>query len=89
LSGPASPPFCEELLAELAEVACCANYNLSDALARAAAELPVGARVVVISSRPADDNSLTAGSTDLPLDADDVAWIDVSSQQLPSLFMLV
>lgn len=86
--GPASPPFCEQLLAQLAEVACGTGYGLSDALALAAAEAPTGAHIAVISPRSADDPSLANTSADLPLDAEDVAWIDVSSQHLSSLFML-
>jgi uncharacterized protein (DUF58 family) len=86
--GPASPPFCEELLVHLALVRSIADYNLSTALTLAAAEAPTGARVVVISSRSTDEPSLAAASAELSLDAEDVAWIDVSSQHLASLFML-
>jgi uncharacterized protein (DUF58 family) len=87
-SGPASPVFCDELLARLAEVACSHENSVADALHEALEAAPRDSRIIVISPRSAQAVSLARDSVELPIDADDLAWIDTSSDELPSLFRL-
>jgi hypothetical protein len=87
-SGPASALFYEELLARLAELVPAADYEIGDALTQALEAAPRGARLIVISPRPMDDPSLAGSSAELPIDPEDVAWIDTSSEQLAALFTL-
>jgi len=87
-SGPASDLFCEELLTRLAELSPDQDCAIADALSQALETAPRGARLIVISSRPADDPSLAGSSAELPIEPDDLAWIDTSSDELASLFVL-
>jgi uncharacterized protein (DUF58 family) len=84
--GPASDLFCEELLAHLAGLAATHEGDVSEALRRALETAPRGARLIVISPRPSSDPSLVQSSIDLPIEPDDLAWIDVGSEELESLF---
>jgi uncharacterized protein (DUF58 family) len=86
-SGPASALFCQEVLDQLAELAP-RGTGLAEALSRALEEAPTGARLIVISSRPADDPSLAGASAELPIDPAQVAWLDASSPELGELFVL-
>lgn len=47
-----------------------------------------GSRLIVISPRAANDPSLINASAEMPLDPDDLVWIDTSSEQLQTLFVL-
>ena len=87
-SGPASSVFCEEILGRLAELAPAAGPSLGAALTQALEAAPPGIRLIVISPRAADAASLTSSSAELPLNPDDLAWIDTSSDRLPGLFVL-
>jgi uncharacterized protein (DUF58 family) len=87
-SGPASNLFCEELLARLAELAPGQDYQLADVLNRTLEAAPRGARLIVVSSRASDASSLAGSETELPLDPEDLIWIDTSSEQLETLFSL-
>ena len=87
-TGPASALFCEELLAALAEIPLSDQPSLSAALDQALEAAPRGSRLIVVSSRPADHPSLADSTADLPIDPDDLAWIDTSSDQLDALFSL-
>jgi hypothetical protein len=49
---------------------------------------PRGSRLVVVSPRSATDLSLSETILEIDIDPDDLAWIDVSSEQLASLFTL-
>ncbi len=86
--GPASAPFCEELLQKLALLSCGSNHNLWRAIVSAVETAPPGCRVVVVSPRGPDAASLAGQVAELPLDPDDLSWIDVSGKQLQSLFLL-
>jgi hypothetical protein len=88
VSGPATGLFCEELLERLANWPAGHTYSLAAVIEQAIDEAPSGARVLVISSRPADAPSLAAADAELSLDPGDVAWIDVGSAELERLFML-
>ena len=87
-SGPASALFCEDLLAELAELALSDRYSVSVAMQQALEASPRGTRLIVVSSRAADDQSLSETETELPLDPDELAWIDASGESLETLFTL-
>lgn len=87
-SGPASNLFCDELLARLAELDPVNDSALGKLLGQALETAPRGARLVVISSRAANDPSLAGGEAELPIEPDELTWIDVSSDELPSLFVL-
>jgi len=87
-SGPSSGLFCEELLGELAELPLSRGASLQAAISRAIEAAPHGARIVVISPRAPDHPLLAQSQAELPIDPDDVAWIDTSSDQLESLFSL-
>ena len=65
-SGPASALFCEDLLAELAELALSNRYSVSVAMQQALEASPRGTRLIVVSSRAADDQSLSETETELP-----------------------
>jgi uncharacterized protein (DUF58 family) len=86
-SGPASPLFCREILAELAVVQPTTDHSLAAGLERLVMEAPAGARLVIISPRSPDRGS-PEQPLDLACDSDDFCWIDVSSDQLQSLFSL-
>jgi hypothetical protein len=62
--------------------------SLQAAISRVIEAAPRGARIVVISPRPPDHPLLAQSQTDLPIDPDDVAWIDTGSDQLETLFTL-
>jgi uncharacterized protein (DUF58 family) len=87
-SGPASAVFCEVLLAELAELSLSEAHSVSATLQQVMETAPRGARFIVISPRAADDASLMENEVELPIDPDDFAWIDTSSENLESLFTL-
>ncbi|HEX5104878.1 MAG TPA: DUF58 domain-containing protein [Pirellulaceae bacterium] len=87
-TGPASPMFCREVLAQLAEVQPTASGRLAVALARASEEAPYGTRLLVISPRSAEAAGKSSGSLELPYAPEDLSWIDVSSDQLDSLYVL-
>jgi uncharacterized protein (DUF58 family) len=87
-TGPTSPLFSEELLGRLAELTGGSDYAVADALTQALEAAPRGARMIVISPRPADDPSLTHNPADLPIEPEDLVWIDTSSDELQSLFCL-
>jgi hypothetical protein len=86
--GPASPLFCEELLGRLAELAGGSDHVVADALAQVLEAAPRGARLIVVSPRPSDDPSLTGSSAELPIEPEDLAWVDTSNDELGSLFTL-
>lgn len=87
-TGPASPAFCQELLGQLASVKLSSQYSFSEALARAVENAPHGARLAVISPRSASDPTFAANPIEIDIDPDDLAWIDVSSDDLPTIFTL-
>jgi uncharacterized protein (DUF58 family) len=87
-SGPASPLFCQEILTRLADLVPSRGHSLAESLTQALDAAPRGARLIVISPRAADAPSLAESTADLPLDPEDLAWIDTSSEQLPGLFVL-
>ncbi|HMC10819.1 MAG TPA: DUF58 domain-containing protein, partial [Pirellulaceae bacterium] len=87
-TGPASAAFCEVLLAELAELSLSEAHSVSATLQKVMETAPRGARFIVISPRAADDASLMENEVELPIDPDDFAWIDTSSENLESLFTL-
>src|SRR5262245_31518688 len=87
-SGPASPLFCDDLLARLAEVVCSHENAVAGALHEVLEAAPRDARIIVISPRSAQAVSLARDSVELPIEADDLVWVDTSSDELPSLFRL-
>jgi hypothetical protein len=87
-SGSGSPILCQEILAKLADVQPNDDYDLADAIQQAVEQSPRGARIIVLSSRAANDPSLENASADLPIDPDDLLWIDVGSAELATLFTL-
>jgi uncharacterized protein (DUF58 family) len=87
-TGPGSTVFCEDVLADLAELALSDGRSVSAAMQQALEASPRGTRLIVISPRPADDPSLSEIDTDLPLDPDELVWIDSSSEALDTLFTL-
>lgn len=88
LTGPASPPFCQELFGQLALVQLGHHTSLAETLHRAIEAAPRGARLTVVSPRSASDPSFATSATEIDIDPDDLAWIDVSSNELPNLFAL-
>ncbi len=87
-SGPASTVFCEDVLADLAELALGESHSLFSAMQQALDASPRGTRLIVVSPRAADDPSLTETETELPLDPEELAWIDTSSDAIDSLYSL-
>jgi len=87
-TGPASALFCQELHAILAELPPAHDYSLAECLTQAAEAAPPGARLVVISPRAAGDHSPAEASAALPLDPDDLAWIDTGDERQLELFVL-
>ncbi len=87
-SGPASAVFCEDILANLAELALTQNPALSAAMQQALEASPSGARLIVVSPRAADDPSLAETEMDLPIDPEELVWIDTSNEALETLFAL-
>lgn len=87
-SGPASPLFCQELLARLADTNPSRRHSLTQALEGVIDAAPSGARLVIISPRDPGLAGTAADPIDLPLDPEDLCWIDVSSSRLESLFSL-
>jgi uncharacterized protein (DUF58 family) len=88
LSGPASPPFCQELLTRLACIPLSRENGVSAALNQAIESAPRGSRLVIISPRSPTDPSLSESSVESNIDPDDLVWIDVSSDQLSSLYKI-
>ena len=80
--------LCEDLLAELAELQLSTRHSVSGGLAQALQAAPQGTRLIVISPRPADDPSFENSQTDLPMEPDELVWIDVSRENLSELFTL-
>jgi hypothetical protein len=87
-SGPGSAVFCEDVLADLAELALSDSRSVSTSILQALEASPRGTRLIVISPRGADDPSLAEIETELPLDPDELVWIDTSSEALDTLFIL-
>jgi uncharacterized protein (DUF58 family) len=87
-SGPASPVFFEELLVRLADLPASSDYSLGDVLVQTLEAAPRGVRLVVVSPRSADDPSLAETTAELPIEPDELVWIDASSDELSSLFCL-
>jgi uncharacterized protein (DUF58 family) len=85
-SGPSSPVFCEEMLARLADAPATSRGQLAKTLELTAEQAPAGAKIVVISPRPAD--SISSEPLELPVDPENFSWIDVSGEGLPTLFTL-
>jgi uncharacterized protein (DUF58 family) len=88
VSGSASEPFCHELLTHLAELLPGNRGNLSASLAATLEAAPHGVRLLVISSRPPDDPSLSALTAELAIDPQELTWIDVGGPELATLFVL-
>jgi len=86
--GPASDLFCEELLAHLADLDGASVGAVSEVLWLAVEKAPAGSRLIVISTRQAGDPSLTESPVDLPIEPEELAWIDVASDELASLFVI-
>ena len=86
--GAGSALFCQEILTKLAELSGGSQYALANTLLKTLDAATPGSRLIVISPRPADHPSLTAATTELPLDPSDLVWVDASSQQLQTLFAL-
>jgi uncharacterized protein (DUF58 family) len=87
-TGPASPLFCQELLAALAVIPPISGCYLAEALEKVGQEAPIGARFVIISPRSAEHGPAAGGPLDLSCDPEDFCWIDVSSKRLGELFTL-
>jgi uncharacterized protein (DUF58 family) len=87
-SGPASPLLFEELLVRLADLPAASDYSLAEVLAQALEAAPRGVRLVVVSPRSAGDPSLAETTAELPIEPDELVWIDASSDELSSLFCL-
>jgi uncharacterized protein (DUF58 family) len=87
-SGSASDVMCQEVLARLADIEPCDDADLAEAIRLAVEQSPRGSRIIVLSSRAANAPSLEGASADLPLDPDDLLWVDVGSEELASLFTL-
>jgi uncharacterized protein (DUF58 family) len=85
-SGPASAFFCQEMLAQLADLRSSDASSLGPALRELVAQAPRGSRLVVISPRPASALAVSEESVDLDCHPDNLSWIDASSEQLSSLF---
>ena len=79
-SGPASPLFCHEVLAELAVLPSADGRSLAAAIRRAQEQAPSGARLIVISPR--------GPQVAADPEHDQVIWIDVSRPGLETLFSL-
>jgi len=86
LTGPASPPFCQELLERLGCIPLSHEASVAAAVDQTIEAAARGSRIVVISSRSATDPSFSESTLETDIDPDDLAWIDVSSEQLASLF---
>jgi uncharacterized protein (DUF58 family) len=87
-TGPASPLFCQAVLARLADVQPTHDCQLAEALEKLVAEAPLGVRLVIISPRPASSPGDAEGAIDLAADPDNFCWIDASSDRLGTLFSL-
>jgi len=85
-SGPASDLFCREILCRLADLASDHDYPIAQSLEQTLDAAPRGVRLLVISPRSAEAALAAAG--DLPIDPDDLVWLDVGSPQLAGLFVL-
>jgi uncharacterized protein (DUF58 family) len=86
--GTASAIFCQEILAQLADLKCDDGYTLSSALKETLEKAPHGARLIVISPRSAAVPSLAASTAELTIDPDELLWIDASSEELGRLYVL-
>jgi uncharacterized protein (DUF58 family) len=87
-SGTASAILCQDVLAKLADTEESEDYDLADAIREAVLQAPQGARVIVVSSRPANSPSLEIASAELLVDPADFVWIDASAEELDRLFTL-
>jgi len=88
VTGSASELLCQELLARLAELLPGDTGDMAAALTAALEAAPHGVRLLVISSRPADDPSLAGLTAELPIDPQELTWIDAGSPELANLFVL-
>ena len=79
-SGPASPLFCHEVLAELAVLPAADGRTLAAAIRWAQEQAPSGARLIVISPR--------GPQVAADPEHDHLVWIDVSRPGLETLFSL-
>ena len=87
-AGPSSPLFCQEVLAHLAEVAATGDYAVGDLVQQAFDAAGPESRLIIISTRSADAPSLASAAAELPLDPDELVWINTGSAELSSLFVL-
>lgn len=85
-TGPASALFCQEVLARLAELPLAHSYSLADGMHEVVQAAPQGARLIVISPRPGD--ALSEPAAEMPLDPEDVIWLDAGSERQSELFVL-
>ena len=76
-AGPASPLLCQDLLAQLAVLPASDGHTLAQTLAMAREQAPLGCRLIVVSPRRAAGRCGVSG---------ELAWIDVSSEDLAGLF---
>jgi hypothetical protein len=79
-TGPSSPLFCQEVLAQLAILQGAGQPAIEPALIQAREEAAGGSRLIVISPRSAEAAGVEPG--------EDLVWIDVSQPGLESLFTL-
>jgi uncharacterized protein (DUF58 family) len=91
-SAPASTAFCQDVLERLAVVSGTATDRLSETLSDVLRETPPGTRLIVFSTRNADIERLL-GEIETQVGHSPVAigraiWIDVTRDDLPSLFVL-
>lgn len=87
-AGPASPIFCEELLAMLADLQGKSDYLLGPALDQALEAAPHDAHLLIVSPRPADHPTFASQPAELSLDPDDVTWVHTGSDGLEEIFTL-
>jgi len=87
-SGAASAILCQDVLAHLADARASDEFDLGAAIREAVEQSPAGARVIVVSSRPANAPSLELAAAELFIDPSDLVWVDASSEELQGLFTL-
>lgn len=91
-SAPASTAFCQDVLERLAVVSGTSEDRLSESLAGILRETPPGTRLIVFSTRTADIDRMlgeietASGHSHVALGR--AVWIDVTRDDLPSLFVL-
>ena len=96
-SGPTSAAYCREVFDQLARLAGGPSGKLASALQEARAEMPTGARLLVVSPRSieaaeeaaaADATMVDPGHSQSAFATDSLRWIDVSEDSLNELFLL-